>query len=220
MLEIILLIVGIVKAIRSVGFNRLSAEDFPEADPEAFAAWHEAQRRATSTFLWATWGAFFIKLCLALMAGQMQLSAEQALGFMVLILLGWFAGLFYAAVQSRRARELKEAAGIVWPSRDPHLSLVREAAGRFQTLRTEGRLPCLAPDEHGELETESDQNTKNAVYPLRVTFHVTKDNDKIRHSYAFIKADRTAGWVLEQAWRTPADGQREDLAMQPDPTVA
>lgn len=117
MLEIILLIVGIVKAVRRPRLRRLTAEDFPSVDPVKFREWQQAQLNATDIFLWATWGAFCVKLFLSVMAGAAGgMSLEGQLVFIVLILGGWITGLIVAGVHAKRADRLRVAAGIVWPN--------------------------------------------------------------------------------------------------------
>ena len=115
MLEIILLIVGICKAVRRPRLLRLAPQDFPEVDPVKFADWHQAQLKATDAFLLATWGAFFIKLFLSLAARGMELTLEGAIAFLVVIILGWIVGLIIAGVYSSKATTLRLAAGITWP---------------------------------------------------------------------------------------------------------
>ena len=220
MLEIILLIVGIMKAVRSFGLRKLTAHDFPDVDPGKFAEWHQAQLRETNIFLWATWGAFFIKLVLRLAARETRLSFEGAIAFIVLILLGWIAGLIFWGVQFSRARKLREAAGINWPHRDAYAALTSEAAAQFRGLRNAGRLPGIARDEHGNLETQSLSSGKNVVYPVAITFHVTKEHDEARYSYVLTKASSATQWELARAWRTEASGQREYLNIELDATTA
>ncbi len=114
MLEIILLVIGIVKAVRRPKLRRLTEQDFPNVDSAKFVEWHETQLKATDIFLWATWGAFFIKLFLGIAIGQMGSSPEAALTFVVLILVGWIVGLIVAAVHGGKAKKLRIAAGINW----------------------------------------------------------------------------------------------------------
>ena len=115
MLEIILLIIGIVKAVQRPKLSRLTVQDFPNVDPEKFSVWHQAQLRATDIFLWATWGAFFIKLFISFAASGMRLSIEASIVLLVLIFGGWIAGLIIASVHGSKAKKLRLEAGINWP---------------------------------------------------------------------------------------------------------
>lgn len=115
MLEIILLIVGIFKAVRRPKLSRLTVQEFPDVDPSKFTEWHQSQLKATDIFLWATWGAFFIKVLVSLTANEMHLSPEGAIAVLVIILVGWIGGLVAASVYSSKATKLRLAAGINWP---------------------------------------------------------------------------------------------------------
>ena len=66
-------------------------------------------------FLWATWGAFFIKLFVSFLARGMRLSPEQALTLIAVIVVAWIAGLIVAGVHSKKATKLRVAASINWP---------------------------------------------------------------------------------------------------------
>jgi predicted histidine transporter YuiF (NhaC family) len=115
MIEIILLIVGIFKAVQRPKLKRLTAQDYPDVDPNKFAVWQKAQLKATDIFLWATWGAFFIKLFITLAASGMRLSRNEAMDFIMIILIGWVIGLIIAGVFAGKARKLRLEAGISWP---------------------------------------------------------------------------------------------------------
>ena len=114
MLEIILLIAGIVYAVKRPKLKRLTAGDYPDADPAKFAEWKRAQLKATDVFLWATWGAFALKIIFVLLVmSSSQGSANE--GVVVIIFVGWFIALIIAAVLGSRAKKLRLAAGIQWP---------------------------------------------------------------------------------------------------------
>lgn len=115
MLEIILLIVGIFKAVQRPKLSRLTVQDFPDVELAKFTAWHQAQLKATDFFIWATWGAFFIKLFISLAASGMRPSPEVAITVFVVIVGGWIVGLIVASVYSSKATKLRLAAGINWP---------------------------------------------------------------------------------------------------------
>ena len=115
MLELILLIVGIVFAVRRPRLRKLTAADYPGVDPVRFAEWQQAQLKATDVFLWATWGAFVVKLFLSLVLVEMRLSPEAALGAIGIIVTLWIVGLIVASSFSSKAKKLRTAAGIAWP---------------------------------------------------------------------------------------------------------
>lgn len=115
MLEIILLVIGIVKALRRRALCKLTVGSFPGVDPSAFTQWQRAQLRATDAFLWATWGALVIKLVLLAVFGPVVSGSEEgAIAFTVLILGGWIAGLVIAARRARTATKLRNALSIQW----------------------------------------------------------------------------------------------------------
>jgi len=115
MLEIVLLVIGLFKALRRPRLKRLTVQGFPTVDPARFAEWQQAELKATDVFLWATWGAFVIKILVNVAADNTGLSGEAALVLLVVILGGWIGGLITANVFAKRAGRLKEAAGIIWP---------------------------------------------------------------------------------------------------------
>ncbi len=116
MIEIILLVIGIIKAVRRPRLRRLRASEFPGVDPEKFEEWQNpnAQLQATDIFLWATWGAFFVKLLFV--SGTYHQTSEFIIG--IVILIGWIIGLIIASVFSRKAKRLGLAASINWPKKN------------------------------------------------------------------------------------------------------
>jgi hypothetical protein len=92
--------------------KRLSSQDFPNVDPTKFAEWQHMKLKAINIFLWATWGAFFIKLAIGMVLLQIRLSQTGAVICTILILVAWFVGLFIAGVHGSEAKELRKAAGI------------------------------------------------------------------------------------------------------------
>jgi hypothetical protein len=122
MLEIILLIVGIVYAFRRPKLKRLAPADYPDIEETKFLEWKAAQLKATDIFLWATWGAFFIKLVIQFIiiaAAQSGggLSSEAGIGIMIAIIIAWLIGLIIAASYGSKAKKLREVAGIPWPKK-------------------------------------------------------------------------------------------------------
>jgi hypothetical protein len=115
MLEIVLLIVGVFKAIRRPKLNRLKPENFPDADAGKFSLWKKAELKATDIFLWATWGALGIKIIIRIALSGQSFSQQEALTIILIILAAWFIGLIIAATYGSKAKKLRLAAGIEWP---------------------------------------------------------------------------------------------------------
>ncbi|MDD2737075.1 MAG: hypothetical protein PHF56_24335 [Desulfuromonadaceae bacterium] len=118
MIEIVLLIIGIVYAVRRPKLRRLTSGDYVDIDPARFSEWHNAQLRATDIFLWATWGAFVIKMLVIFIAvSGGGFNADIAGAIQVAIVVGWLAALTTAAVFGSKAKKLRLAAGIQWPKK-------------------------------------------------------------------------------------------------------
>ncbi len=116
MLQIILMIIGIVIAVRRPRLKRLTPQDYPGLDPEKFTEWHNAQLSATNTFLWASWGSFVIGIILVLIVASMGgLPFEGYIAFRVFIIVGTIVWFIVAGVKSSSARKLREELGIQWP---------------------------------------------------------------------------------------------------------
>ena len=116
MIEIILLIVGIVYAVRRPKLKRLAPADYPSVEPSKFIEWQLAQLKAINIFLLATWGAFGVKLLLmGLLSAAGGVSQDAALAFIAAILLAWIVGLVIASIYGSKAKTLATAVGIKWP---------------------------------------------------------------------------------------------------------
>jgi hypothetical protein len=115
MIELILLIVGIVYAVRRPKLRKLTTQDFPGVDTGKFLEWQQAELKGIDIFLWATWGAFAIKIALMVVLSKMRFSESTAITLLVVILVAWLGGLTVAAIQGSKAKKLCKAAGIEWP---------------------------------------------------------------------------------------------------------
>lgn len=115
MLEVILLVVGIVYFFRRPKLKRLKPEAFTEVDPQKFEDWRKAALLATDLFLWATWGAFIVKLIVTMALSGSALARNDPFVLMGVILALWFVGLLVASVYGSKAKKLQRAAGIKWP---------------------------------------------------------------------------------------------------------
>jgi hypothetical protein len=96
----------------------------------------------------------------------------------------------------------------------PYETLTLDAIHHFGDLREAGKLPGIARDEHGRVETEAIPQTEHVSYPVSVVLHVTAEQDRSRLSYVFTKENSTSEWRLIKAWRTKLDGQHEDLKIE------
>lgn len=117
MLQLILMIIGIVIAVRRPRLSRLTPSDYPHVSEDKFEEWKAAQLAATDAFLWATWGSFFIMLFLVLALNSAITTLEGAIGIRVVLIAGFIIGLVAASKKSRHARKLREEAGIDWPKK-------------------------------------------------------------------------------------------------------
>jgi hypothetical protein len=115
MIEIILLIFGLIYAVRRPKVRQLGPAAFPTVPEPIFREWQQAELRAIDTFLWATWGAFGIKLALIFLVVSAGPTPDTVVAFQVLAVGGWIVGLIVAAMQGSSAKRLRTAAGICWP---------------------------------------------------------------------------------------------------------
>jgi hypothetical protein len=122
-IQLILLILGIIAALRYPGLARTSAANFPEVAPDAFAAWHRAEKAAAIWLIVATIGVFGVQIAGGFMLGLVMGLAQApearidsaATTFMLASFGLFLALLLVAGVMGGRAKKLKASAGIVWP---------------------------------------------------------------------------------------------------------
>jgi len=140
MLEIILLIIGIIKLTRRPKLKRLSSSDFPNVETAKFNEWKKAELTATDIFLWATWGAFIIKIII-LISIQESYYGESALAIAGGILLFWFIGLIIAAIYGSKAKALRIRLGInkdLTPSVGSESDAIPNKIEKLSTLKEKG----------------------------------------------------------------------------------
>ena len=89
-----------------------------------------------------------------------------------------------------------------------------EALRHFGELRQSGKLPGLANNEHGNVETEAIPESQHMIYPVTVALHVTSKAQGSRYGYTLTQDSEAAQWRLTKAWRVQTDGQREDLKIE------
>jgi hypothetical protein len=121
MIEVILLIVGISYVLKRPKLKRLTLTDFPQLEQEKFSAWQTAELKAVDIFLWATWGAFVIKLAVQLILMAIiskvtgEISEGAMFGIIAAVMVLWLIGLAIAGVYGSKAQKLRVAYGIKWP---------------------------------------------------------------------------------------------------------
>ncbi len=128
MLEIILLIAGIWKALALPGIHRYQPLQFPQLDPEKFDAWKRAELTAAYVFIAATWGALLVGNVVSVwyarqlddLVATSQISANVAVSRLWNLTIGiavaWLVGIVIAAAYGSRAKALKKAATLVTPT--------------------------------------------------------------------------------------------------------
>jgi hypothetical protein len=92
--------------------------------------------------------------------------------------------------------------------------LTRDAIRYFAELRQSGKLPGVARDEHGRVESEVIPQRDRVSYPVTVGLRTTSEADHSRYSYTFTKDTSSSDWRLTKALRLRADGQHEELKLE------
>jgi len=112
-IQIILLIVGVIYALRLPKLKALGAAQFPGVAEDAFAEWKEAELKGINIFLWATWGMFLLSLAAAIL--MVNTFPGGALGVQLFFFVVFLVLLVVAAIQGSKAAKLKKQLGIKWP---------------------------------------------------------------------------------------------------------
>lgn len=115
MLELILLIVGIVYAVRVPRLRRLSSEAHPGVDAAIFQQWKTAELKGIMVFIVTTWTAFAVQTTclLASITGNMDFETYAPIAGIVFVC--WLLGLTVSAVQGSKAKKIRKQIGIKWP---------------------------------------------------------------------------------------------------------
>ncbi|MBN1474493.1 MAG: hypothetical protein JW914_07760 [Syntrophaceae bacterium] len=114
-MQIILLIVGIVYALKKPKLKALTSSQFPGVPAEKFAEWQALELKSINIFLWATWGLLIISIPVGLLAGATF--PGGALGLQGLFFVLFFVLLVFSAVSGSKAAKLKKQLGINWPKK-------------------------------------------------------------------------------------------------------
>jgi hypothetical protein len=98
MIEIILLIVGIVNAVRIRRLRKLTPQDFPGVNAAKFVEWQRNKLLAIDFYIFATCGAVGIKFALSFILSHMRLTDDEFLAASVAGLVAWLGVLTVAVV--------------------------------------------------------------------------------------------------------------------------
>ncbi|HVZ93490.1 MAG TPA: hypothetical protein VG797_03170 [Phycisphaerales bacterium] len=127
MIQIILLVMGIIALVRLPGFGRLTVDDFPGVDPDAFVHWRKAQRAAAIWLVAIAWGLLVLQVFVGLIMG-LVLVANRAnkdefqramLLMQVISVVTVVLSVIPIIIPINKARRLREQAGIQWPRKKP-----------------------------------------------------------------------------------------------------
>jgi hypothetical protein len=113
MVQIVLLIVGIVYAVRRPKLKALTVLDFPGVPADRFEEWKALELKSIDLFLWATWGLLIVSIPVALLVGAAF--PGGAMGLQVLFLVLFLLLLAVSAAFGSKGAKLKKALGIKWP---------------------------------------------------------------------------------------------------------
>jgi hypothetical protein len=70
-------------------------------------------------------------------------------------------------------------------------------------LRTEGRLPGVASNEHQNAYIDG----RLGSYPYSLTMHYNKGGGAVTNHYAIVQIKQGSPWQLKRAWQTDAKGK-------------
>ncbi len=113
MLQIILLIFGIVYALRKPKLKRLNPSDFPQVPESVFHEWKALETSSINWFLWASWGVFLVSILVGIVVGMTD--PDSVMKAQVLMLIVFVVMLVLSAIPGSKAAKLKKAHGIAWP---------------------------------------------------------------------------------------------------------
>ncbi len=117
MVQLILLIVGIVYAVKRPRYVRLVPQDYPEVDPARFEEWRGLELRSIDIFLWATWGLFVISVVVGVLLGVSGAGGGARMTFGGAVMLLFLGGLVMSAIAGSKAAKLRKELDIEFPKR-------------------------------------------------------------------------------------------------------
>ena len=92
--------------------------------------------------------------------------------------------------------------------------LLKSATTAFFQLQDAGKVPALAPGEHGDLQNAPLQRSETITYPVTVVMDVTKQKDHSLYAYRLTKDSDSSIWRLTAASHQLPDGRWEDLKIE------
>ena len=113
MIQLILLIMGIVYAVRRPKLKALAVSDYPDVTSEQFGEWRELELKSIDMFLWATWG--LLLLGTPVVVAVVFAVPESAVLVQVAYLVIFLIMLGFSAIAGSKAASLKKQLGITWP---------------------------------------------------------------------------------------------------------
>ena len=109
MIQIILLIVGIVYAVRRPKLKASEASQFPDVPADKFEEWKALKLKSIDIFLWATCGLLIISITIGLLAAAVFPGGTMVL--QSLFLVPFLPFLVFAEISESKAAKLKKQFG-------------------------------------------------------------------------------------------------------------
>lgn len=125
MVQIVLLVLGIIAAIRLPRLIKIAPTDYPGVDPALFEKWRSVERASAIWLIVATIGVFLLQLGGGFVMGAAMAAShstkaqfEHATMVFTVVTVGLFLVLLVvAAVLGSKAKTLRTEAGITWPKK-------------------------------------------------------------------------------------------------------
>ncbi len=171
MIEVILILVGLVFAVRCRTLGKLTTQDFPGVDAAKFFEWQEAALMANDIYLCATWGAAGIKIILSFVLWRMGLTDDELLAAFFAGMVLWLGGLTVAVTYGSKAKRLRTALGAardeIRSRRNPQVASEALTTPPRRTTRRKRRRPS-APRTSPSATPLSAGSTQAASEPVAV----------------------------------------------------
>ena len=114
MLQLILMVAGIVWALRKPGLRKLTPAQYPAVPEPVFHEWKTLEMQSINMFLWATWGMFLVSIPVTLIALAAFPSAKAVINIAIFVMV--LAALVFAERYGRKVSKFKKQHGIQWPA--------------------------------------------------------------------------------------------------------
>ncbi|HZT41862.1 MAG TPA: hypothetical protein VFA07_06715 [Chthonomonadaceae bacterium] len=115
MLQLILLIVGVIWALRKPKLTKLTPDQFPGVPEPVFYEWKALELESINMFLWASWGVFLLSILAILITAAAFPTAGVAVQILVFVL--FIAALVIADSRGKQVAKFKKQHGIQWPAK-------------------------------------------------------------------------------------------------------